>query len=76
MIGNLGIVPIFKSGQKCEVQIYRPASLKSVVCKVFEKLLSNSIRNNLDQIECFLHGQHGFSWKVKLFPLLKTVGSN
>ncbi len=41
------IVPIFKSGQKCEVQNYRP-------------LLSNSIRNHLDQTEWFFRGQHGF----------------
>ncbi len=47
------IVPIFKSGQKCEVQNYRPVSLTSVVCKLFEKLLSNSIRNHLDQTEWF-----------------------
>ncbi len=41
------IVPIFKSGQKCEVQNYRP-------------IISNSIRNHLDQTEWFFRGQHGF----------------
>jgi hypothetical protein len=32
------VIPIHKSGNKSEVNNYRPVSLTSVICKIFEKL--------------------------------------
>ena len=46
------IVPIFKSGDKTQASNYRPISLTSVVCKVFEKVIrkqkqkQKKLRNN------------------------------
>ena len=33
------VVPIFKKGNRCKPDNYRPASLTSVVCKLMESLL-------------------------------------
>ena len=37
------IVPIFKSGDKTQASNYRPISLTSVVCKVFERSIERGL---------------------------------
>ena len=54
------VVPIFKSGSIAMVENHRPISLTSVVCKMMEHLISDSIESELDKKLWFCPGQYGF----------------
>ncbi|XP_065685111.1 uncharacterized protein LOC136097073 [Hydra vulgaris] len=41
------ISPIYKGGSKLEPENYRPVSLTSVICKIFEKLIRDTILQHL-----------------------------
>ena len=51
------IVPIFKSGNKCDISNYRPISIINVLSKIFEKALFNRLSNFL--YNRIIHEQHG-----------------
>ena len=38
------VIPIFKSGAKCDLSTYHPKSLFSVISKIFEKLISIRVK--------------------------------
>ena len=40
---NANVVPIFKVGQRCVAANYRPVSLTSQICKVFEAVVRDEI---------------------------------
>ena len=54
------VVPIFKGGDKTRIGNYRPVSLTSIVCKVFEKIIKHHIVIHLEQEDLLLPSQHGF----------------
>ena len=55
------MVPVFKNvGERSTAKIYRPVSLFSVVGKVFEKLVNNSIVNHLGKCGFFSYSQYSF----------------
>ena len=54
------VVPIFKKGSKGGVENYRPVSLTSIVCRIFETLIKNDIVNFLEVNNIILKSQHGF----------------
>jgi hypothetical protein len=54
------IIPIFKGGEKCRMKNYSPISLTSIVCKIFERILSEYIRQILHNSGFLFSGQHGF----------------
>ena len=55
------IVPIFKSGDKCLPGNYRPISLTSVICKVYERIIRKQVFSFLHCDKNCLHDtQHGF----------------
>ena len=55
------VIPIFKIAGECSgVKNYRPASLLSVVTKVFEKLVNNGIVDHLGKCGFFSDFQYGF----------------
>ena len=54
------VVPIFKSGSKCDPLNYRPVSLTSCCCKVAERLLAEHIHNYLQQSHLLSDRQFGF----------------
>ena len=59
------VVPVFKNvGEKSTAKNYRPVSLFSLVCKVFEKLVNKRIVDNLDKCDLFSDFRYGFrsSW--------------
>jgi hypothetical protein len=54
------VTPIYKKGSKRLVGNYRPVSLTSQICKVFEKLLKNHISNYMEEFCLLRESQHGF----------------
>jgi hypothetical protein len=54
------IKPIFKGGDRHDPANYRPISLTSVVCKVFERIIRESLRNHLQLSGGLCPFQHGF----------------
>ena len=54
------IVPIFKSGDKCLPGNYRPISLTSVICKVYERIIRKQVFSFLCDNNCLNDTQHGF----------------
>jgi hypothetical protein len=55
------VVPFFKKGSKAKAGNYRPVSLTSQVCKVFESLLRDAINKHLENFRLISDSQHGFS---------------
>ena len=54
------IVPIFKSGDKTQASNYRPISLTTVVCKVFERVIRKQVFSYLSDHNFLNETQHGF----------------
>ena len=54
------IVPLYKSGTRSDPLNYRPISLTSVSCKIFEQLISNYMRQILEERNFFYPKQFGF----------------
>ena len=54
------ITPIFKKGSKFECGNYRPVSLTSVICRVMEGVIRDSIVDHLSSNDLLLPSQHGF----------------
>ena len=55
------VVPVFKNvGERSTAKNYHPVSLLSVVSKVFEKLVNNSIVGHLEKCGLFSSFQYGF----------------
>ena len=54
------ISPIFKGGDRCAPQNYRPVSLTSHITKIFEKIVAKEINNFLETNDLFNEEQHGF----------------
>ena len=52
--------PIFKKGTKGEAGNYRPVSLTSIPCKIFESILKDSIMDHLLNNNLIKSSQHGF----------------
>ena len=55
------VVPIFKNGNKNSTENYRPVSLTSLICKVFEHILYSNIIHHLISNNILASEQHGFS---------------
>jgi len=54
------VVPIFKKGDKTNMNNYRPISLLPVISKVFEKVLNNRINQHLNENNLIDDNQYGF----------------
>ena len=57
---SANVTPIFKKGSKADGKNYRPVSLTSVVCKLFESLLRKQLINHLQSNDLLSVHQHGF----------------
>jgi hypothetical protein len=68
------ISAIYKKGRKQEAGNYRPISLTSVVCKLFEKVIRKGITTHMDNNNLFSNQQHGFRNKRStVTQLLETL---
>ena len=69
------IIPIYKGkGRKCEPANYRPISLTSICCKVYERIIRRTIVNHLKCNDLISHAQHGFlSGKSTQTQLLECI---
>ena len=54
------VIPIFKKGDKCSPNNYRPISLISHVGKVFERIVVKVLTNYLNAMDFYNKNQHGF----------------
>ena len=54
------INPLFKTGDRTDPANYRPISLTSIPCKIFEHILHKHIMNHLDSHNILTDTQHGF----------------
>ena len=54
------ISPIFKGGDRCKPENYRPVSLTSHITKIFEKIMAKAITNFFETNNLFNDEQHGF----------------
>jgi hypothetical protein len=54
------ITPIYKKGKKCNVSNYRPVSITSIVCKVLESIIRDSVIKHLHDNNLFSKKQYGF----------------
>ena len=61
------VVPIFKSGDKTDINNYRPISLLPVIAKVFERLLYNRVQTFIEK-RILSTTQYGF--RSKFSPAL------
>jgi ribonucleases P/MRP protein subunit RPP40 len=56
-----GVTPLFKKGKKSDPQNYRPVSLTSILCKIFESIVKDKIIEHLDKFSLVNDSQHGFT---------------
>ena len=54
------ITPIYKKGKKCEVKNYRPVSITSIVGKILESIVRDSIIRHFHDNNLFSNKQYGF----------------
>lgn len=55
---NANVVPIYKKGPKGKTENYRPVSLTSVVCKIFESLVKDATSSHLERNQLTAESQH------------------
>ena len=71
------IIPVYKGGERWRLTNYRPISLTSAICKVFETLLNQYIWYILTQKGVVVESQHGFragySCETQLTGLVQDI---
>lgn len=69
------ITPIFKKGSKYDPENYRPVSLTSVICKIFETMIREEIMAHMRTHCLFGDKQYGFiSGRSTVLQLIKVLG--
>ena len=54
------VTPVFKGGDRCLAENYRPISLIAHICKVFERVVVKYLTKYLNEACLYNDGQHGF----------------
>ena len=73
------VIPVFKKGNRCLAENYRPISLTSIVCKILESFIYRAIVNYLSEHRLLNASRHGFVSKRSclnnLLEYLETLTS-
>ena len=71
------VTPIFKKGSKLKPSNYRPVSLTSIPCRIFESTLRDELIEHLTSYNLINSSQHGFMSKrtccTNLLEFLETI---
>ena len=67
------VTAIFKKGDKSQANNYRPVSLTSIVCKVLESFIRDSIQEFFENLNLYSKCQHGFRKKKSCTTQLLEV---
>jgi hypothetical protein len=74
------VSPVFKKGSRGQVGNYRPISLTSQICKIFESIMRDAIIQHLEKNDLLSNAQHGFrrgrSCLTNLLVFLDRVTKN
>ena len=54
------VTPVFKGGDRSQAENYRPISLISHLCKLFERIIVKKLTAYLGEADLYNTGQHGF----------------
>jgi hypothetical protein len=54
------VTPIYKKGSRTKPENYRPVSLTSQICKLFESIVKEAIVEHLEKFRLLFDSQHGF----------------
>lgn len=54
------VVPVFMSGDKMNINNYRPISILAPLCKIYEKIICSRLVSNLEVNNLLVKQQHGF----------------
>ena len=54
------VIPVFKGGNRCIAENYRPISLTSHISKLFERIIVKALTDYLDKANLFNNNRHGF----------------
>jgi hypothetical protein len=58
---DANVVPLHKKGSRNKCENYRPVSLTSIVCKIFEGIIKDEITSHLNKFHILRKSQHGFT---------------
>ena len=67
------VTAIFKKGDKSQANNYRPVSLTSIVCKILESFIRDSIQDFFENLGLYSKCQHGFRKKKSCTTQLLEV---
>ena len=67
------VIPVYKRGDKCSAENYRPVSISSICSKVMEHILSSNIMQHLDENSILMDAQHGLRKKYLCQTQLITI---
>ena len=70
------VTPLFKQGERTDVNNYRPISVISIIAKVFERIVYDQLHSFLENEEIITNQQSGFrSLHSTVTALLEATGS-
>lgn len=74
------IKPLFKKGEKCDINNYRPITLIPILSKIYEKCMYKRLTNFCNKFQIISDKQFGFqknkSTSLAIFSLMQAILSN
>ncbi len=70
---HASVIPLFKKGDKANVNNYRPISLLPILSKIAEKIVSQQLLHFLSHNNSFSRTQHGFRPKLCTESALQVI---